>query len=184
LLVDATHPFAEQMTRHAWEATQETAVRHLHLRRPEWTPMPPEQWIQVPDLDAAAAVLPSGARAFAATGRGSLDAFSVREDVFVILRVFDPPSIPFQGNGTFEVARPPFAVSDEVDRLTRFRATHLVVKNAGGAPARTKLTAAAELGLPIVIVTRPRLPDGIEPIEAVPELLSRIDRPGRENDPG
>ena len=37
--------------------------------------------------------------------------------------------------------------------------SHLVVKNAGGAAARTKLDAAGRLSIPIIIVSRPAEPD-------------------------
>lgn len=179
LLLDATHPFAEQMSRHAAEASKLTGTPLIHLQRPPWTQQPREEWIEVPDLEAAALALPEGARAFAATGRGSLEAFQGRQDVFVILRVIDPPDAPFPGNGQFEVARPPFSVAAERRRLQALGATHLVVKNAGGDPARTKLTAAAGLGLPIVIVARNPLPAGVPVLTSVEEMLGHL-RSGSE----
>jgi precorrin-6A/cobalt-precorrin-6A reductase len=35
----------------------------------------------------------------------------------------------------------------------------IVVKNAGGAASATKLTAARELGLPVLMIARPPMPD-------------------------
>ncbi|MEM6635522.1 MAG: cobalt-precorrin-6A reductase [Pseudomonadota bacterium] len=179
LLLDATHPFAEQMSRHAAEASKLTGTRLIYLRRPPWTEQPGEEWIRVPNLEAAVRALPEGARAFAATGRGSLEAFLARRDVYMILRVIDPPGAPFPGNGQFEVARPPFSVAAERRRLEVLGATHLVVKNAGGDPARTKLTAAAALGLPIVIVARNPLPAGVPVLTSVEETLGHL-RSGSE----
>jgi len=171
LVIDATHPYAQQMSRNAGQAAALAGVPLLHLCRPPWEPEPPERWIRVPDLAAAVAALPAGARAFTATGRGSLEIFAARRDVHTCLRVIDPSAAPFPGNGEFVVARPPFTVAAEVDVLTRHRATHLVVKNAGGIPARTKLTAAARLGLPIVIVDRVPPPGGNPVVETVGEAL-------------
>jgi precorrin-6A/cobalt-precorrin-6A reductase len=175
LVVDATHPYAAQMSRHAAAAAVRTGVPLLHLCRPPWEPEAPETWIRVPDLAAAVAALPAGARAFTATGRGSLEIFAGREDVWTCLRVIDAPDRAFPGNGEFVVARPPFSVEAEVGVLRRHRATHLVVKNAGGGPARTKLTAAARLGLPILIVDRTPLPAGHPVVETVGEALDWLD---------
>jgi len=171
VMIDATHAYAAQMSRNAARAAVLAGVPLLHLCRPPWQPEPPELWISVPDLPAALAALPRGARAFTATGRGSLDHFAARRDVYTCLRVIDPPGRDFPGNGEFVVARPPFTVEAELDVLRHHRATHLVVKNAGGAPARTKLTAAARLGLPIVIVDRAPLPEGHPAVETVAEAL-------------
>ncbi len=167
ILIDATHPYAQQMSRHADQAAHDTGAACLHLSRPPWGPAAGENWIEVPDIDTAVAALPPGARAFTATGRGSLAAFARRTDIYTCLRVIDPPAGPFPGHGEFIVGRPPFTVEAELQALRRTRATHLVIKNAGGDAGRTKLTAAAQLGLPIIIVARTPLPEGGEVVETV-----------------
>jgi precorrin-6A/cobalt-precorrin-6A reductase len=171
LMIDATHPYAHQMSRHAQAAARAASVPCLHLCRPPWSKTADENWLNVPDISSAVAALPTGARAFTATGRGSLSAFVLRTDIYTLLRVIDPPTEPYAGNGEYIVARPPFSVEAEVAELRRHRATHLVVKNAGGAAARTKLTAAAQLGLPIVIVARSDLPEGTEIVETVAQAV-------------
>ena len=175
-LIDATHPYAQQMSRHADQAARDAGVACLHLARPPWDPAPRENWIEVPDIAAAVAALPPGARAFTATGRGSLAAFARRTDIYTCLRVIDPPPGPFPGHGEFIVARPPFTVEAELAELRAHCATHLVVKNAGGDAGRTKLTAAAGLGLPIIIVARARLPEGAEAVETVEAALDWLAR--------
>jgi precorrin-6A/cobalt-precorrin-6A reductase len=37
--------------------------------------------------------------------------------------------------------------------------THVVAKNAGGLAARAKIDAARALGLPVVMIARPAIPD-------------------------
>ena len=61
---------------------------------------------------------------------------------------------PFAG-GRFLVGRPPFSVADEVALFTKLAVDVLVVKNAGGAASRTKLTAARQLGIPVLMIARP-----------------------------
>ncbi len=154
-LIDATHPYAAQISRNACAAARDTGVPLLRLSRPVWTRQPPEVWTEVPDMAAAAAALPTGARAFLATGRQSLSAFLTRTDIWIALRQVDPPAAAFPGTGQYVLARPPFDEAAERALFTDLRITHLVAKNAGGEAARTKLTAAAALHIPITMVARP-----------------------------
>jgi len=50
-----------------------------------------------------------------------------------------------------------------------------VTKNAGGDGARAKLTAARELGLPVVMIRRPPPPAGAL-VTSVEEALARLDQ--------
>jgi len=158
-IIDATHPFAAQISANAVKAATATDTPITRILRPPWTQQTGEIWIRVPSVEAAAKALPPGARAFVATGRGSQDAFVARRDVWCGLRLIDPPKTTYPGNGEYVVSRPPFDTPSEMALFTLLGVTHLVVKNAGGAAARTKLTAAAKLGLPIIIVSRPEEPD-------------------------
>lgn len=163
-VIDATHPFAEQITRNAVEATTRTKRPYLRLRRPPWEAQ--GDWREVPSLADAAAALPKGARAFLTTGRGDIAPFAARTDVAFTLRSIEPldglpPHIePVLG-------RPPF-LQDEEEAFLRARSiTHLVTKNAGGArPA--KLAAANVLGIPILSIAMPSAPKGsvVETVEA------------------
>ena len=104
-IIDATHPFATQISANAVAAARATDTSITRIHRPPWTPETGETWIEVPDIDAAAKALPSGARAFLATGRGSQDAFIARRDVWCALRLIDPPRSIFPGNGEYVVSR-------------------------------------------------------------------------------
>lgn len=171
-VVDATHPYAVRISANAAAACAATGAPYLRLDRPPWTRLPGERWIEARDLEGAVAALPPGARAFAATGRSSAEAFAARPDIWVALRVVDPPDAPYPGAGEYVVARPPFDEAAERALLHGLGITHLVVKNAGGAAARTKLEAAASLGLPIVVVARPPEPAG--PAFDADEIVARL----------
>ncbi len=166
-LINATHPFAAQMTANAVSAAAETGLPCLHLRRPPWVPEMGDNWQTVPSLEAAEAALPEEATAFLATGSGSAHAFT-RPDIRTILRVIEDRQTP-PPNRTCIVARPPFSIEDELETFRTHGVTHLVAKNAGGAPGATKLVAARILKLPVIMVDRPAMPAGARSVETVEE---------------
>jgi precorrin-6A/cobalt-precorrin-6A reductase len=54
----------------------------------------------------------------------------------------------------------------------------VVARNAGGAGARAKIDAARELGLPIVVIARPALPERPQ-AESVEEVLAWLGHDAR-----
>lgn len=174
-IVDATHPFAAQMSAHAAAARRETGVPLVHLRRPEWQAGPGDDWAVFADLEAAAAALPKGARAFLGTGRGSASAFLGRTDTALTLRVIDPPEKEqLAPHIAVLEGRAPFTVEEEIETFQRLGTTHLVVKNAGGTGGFAKLAAARQLGLPVLMVARPPVPEGVAVVESVGDALSWV----------
>lgn len=178
-IIDATHPFAAQISANAVSAAAATNTPITRIHRPPWERAQNETWIDVPTIDAAAKALPLGARAFLATGRGSQDAFVARDDIWCALRLIDPPKTIYPGNGEYVVSRPPFDEASERALFKLLGVTHLVVKNAGGAAARTKLAAAASLNIPIIIVSRPDEPKAAPAIdrENLREWLAEVGAP-------
>ena len=162
-VVDATHPFAAQMSRHACEACATAGVPLLALERPPWLPGPDDQWISVPDMAAAASALPvASARVFLAVGRKQLQAFAGLAQHHYLLRLVDAPesgSLPWpDASVALEIGRGPFSAEHDLALLQAHRVQWLVAKNAGGDATRGKLDAARVLGLPVVMVQRPALP--------------------------
>ena len=56
----------------------------------------------------------------------------------------------------------PFAEADDRALMQRHRTQLVVSKNAGGTGARAKLDAARALGLPVLMIDRPVLPERTE----------------------
>ncbi|MGW2314519.1 cobalt-precorrin-6A reductase [Actinomadura luteofluorescens] len=161
-LVDATHPFAERMSASAERASRLTGVPLLALRRPGWDEEDGDDWRRVPSLPDAAAALPDGARAFLTTGRRSIPVFAARAGVWFLARSVDPPEPPVPPNVRVLLARGPYTVDGERALIREHRLDVLVTKDSGGAMTRAKLTAAREDGLPVVMVDRPALPEGVQ----------------------
>ena len=160
-VVDATHPFAAQMSRNAIAACAEAGVPLVAFERAPWVAGEGDRWIAATDADDAARLLPAGAaRVFLAIGRQSLGAFAARRDLSYLLRLVDPPeaALPLAG-AEVVVDRGPFTREGDLALMRRHRIDLLVAKNAGGEGARAKILAARDLGLPVVMIGRPQVPD-------------------------
>lgn len=164
-VIDATHPFAAQMSRNAAAACARLGIPLLVLERPAWHALPGDRWMQVSDMAAAAAALPPSAETvFLAIGRKQLAAFAshAAEHRF-LLRVIDPPTteqpLPIPAKRCqLVIARGPFQLADEIALLREHGVQCLVSKNAGGADAYAKIEAARQLQIPVIMVERPVLP--------------------------
>jgi precorrin-6A/cobalt-precorrin-6A reductase len=174
-LVDATHPFAEAITANAARAAAATGVPTVALRRPGWRPGPGDDWHAVPSLTAAAEILPRlGRRVFLSTGRLGLAAFAGAADLHFVVRSVDPPEPPLPPHTRVILARGPFTTADETGLLRGHRIDVLVTKDSGGEATAAKLTAARELGLPVVVVRRPEPPAGLTVVPDVAGVLERL----------
>jgi precorrin-6A/cobalt-precorrin-6A reductase len=165
-LVDATHPFAENISRSTVGAAKAAGVPLIRFVRPAWDAA---GFQCVPDLDAAARALPGRARAFLTVGGQSLGPFVSRTDVWFLFRGVDPMENPF-AQGEALMQRPPFTLESEVDLMKAHGITHLVTKNAGGEQTRAKIDAATQLGISVIMVERPVLPV-VESASTVSDIL-------------
>ncbi|MBC7271171.1 MAG: cobalt-precorrin-6A reductase [Streptomyces sp.] len=174
-LVDATHPFAAAITANAARAAAATGVPAVVLRRPGWRPGPGDHWHTASTLANAAELLPGlGTRVFLTTGRLGLAAFAHLTDLHFVVRSVEPPAPPLPPHLDVVLARGPFTVADESALLRERRIDVLVTKDSGGAATSAKLTAARELGLPVIMVNRPPLPPDVHTVPDVPSALSAL----------
>ena len=154
LVVDALHPFAGTMRQRVLDVAEDRSETVLHLSRPPWTAQQGDKWLRVDSLAEAARVLPPEAVPLLTTGRGGWDHFATR-----IRRGYLRSIEPIEGlpsNITPLIDRPPFSLDAEIDLMRDLGVTHLVTKNAGGPHTQAKLRAAHRLGLPVVMVSRPK----------------------------
>ncbi len=159
-VLDATHPFAADISNRTARICAELGLPYGQVVRAPWTPEFGDNWINISTPEAAQKHLPLDAVVFLATGRQTLGQYCNLEGRKLLVRVIDPPTapLPFEG-GEFIIGRPPFSVENEVALFRSLGVTHLVVKNAGGSGGRAKLDAARLLGLPVLLIQRPPNPD-------------------------
>ena len=106
---------------------------------------------------------------FLTTGRSGVGAFA-RVDAWFLIRAVTPPdggAMPLRHQ--LLLSRGPYRYDDELKLLREHRIDALVTKNSGGDMTRAKLDAAEALGVPVVMVGRPALPDGVRAVSTVAE---------------
>lgn len=170
-VVDATHPFAAQMSSNAVQACAAAGVPLLALERPAWRAQGGDVWTHVADIDAAVQALPAEpARVFLAIGKQNLSPFLACSQHWYLLRLVDPVLDLPAARGHVVLDRGPFTLQGDRALLQAHGITHIVAKNSGGAGAEAKLVAARELGLPVILIDRPHIPSR-HTVGSVPEVL-------------
>lgn len=184
-VVDATHPFAATMTSSAAVACAATGIPLLRLARPGWAGLAgAADWNWVDSIAAAAAATDRlGRRPFLTTGRQTLEQFRVLADRFVLVRVVEPPDSALPVRWELIRDRGPYSLTAELSLMRSNSIDVLVTKDSGGDYTSAKLNAASRLGIPVVVVRRPAVPEGVQSVESVPAALawlSAFGPPGSE----
>ncbi|WP_375469501.1 cobalt-precorrin-6A reductase [uncultured Nostoc sp.] len=178
LLIDATHPFATQISLNAADAATEVGVPRLMLIRPPWEKGSDDRWIEVDSIEAAAASVANQAqRVFLTVGRQELAAFAHCEKIWFLMRMIDPPTddalVP---PGMILCDRGPFTLNNEKQILIHHKIDTIVSKNSGGDATKPKIIAARELGVKVVMVNRPAIPPGEQVTDVDGALAWLFDR--------
>ncbi|MEM9715979.1 MAG: cobalt-precorrin-6A reductase [Pseudomonadota bacterium] len=156
VLIDATHPFANRMTANAASVD---VTHHAILQRPAWVAGPSDFWTEMTAPEDAAQFVKPNQVVFLATGRQTIEAFGCLSEAYIYARIIDPPTAPYPSKGEYLQGRPPFSLEDEIKLFTDLKVDWLIVKNAGGPNSVSKLEAARALGIPVLMLERPTLPD-------------------------
>jgi precorrin-6A/cobalt-precorrin-6A reductase len=175
LLIDASHPFAAQISQNARLAAELAGTPRLQVVRPPWPRDPLDRWIEVADLAGAAQIIRRVAkRIWLTVGASDLDAFAGIDDVHFLVRMIDPPRQPLAlARAELILARGPFALADELALIRRHKIGGLVAKASGGAATEAKIIAARRCDLPVVMVRRPP-PEPGETVDSVEAALGWV----------
>lgn len=153
LLIDATHPFARQISHNAHEAAARLGIPCLRLERQPWAPEEGDDWRSFDSWQDMADAIPAGARVFLAGGTQSIEIFTKREDIHLWARALKVEGRVGPPNTVFINAMPQ-SEAEERQTFLDNGITLLCCKNSGGAASFAKIAAARSLGLPVWMLKR------------------------------
>jgi precorrin-6A/cobalt-precorrin-6A reductase len=162
LLLNATHPYADRMWNNAIDAAKLADVPLVAFHRPAWAPAAGDKWSEVDGVAGAIAVLGrrKARNVFLPLGHKELVKFeAVPRHRYLIraIETFDPPlKLP---RASYIKARPPFDKASEIELLKKHEIEVMIVKNSGGSASYAMIVAARELGIEVIVINRPFVPD-------------------------
>jgi precorrin-6A/cobalt-precorrin-6A reductase len=161
-VVDATHPYADQISSNAVAACAQLAIPLATIMRPAWRPESGDQWLTVASAEAAAEALGAEPRrVFLSLGRVELGAFASSPHHHYLARMIDAPEgIVLPPDIRVILDHGPYDEPAETALLMNEKIDVLVSKNSGGTATSAKITAARKLGIPVVMIARPDKPHG------------------------
>jgi len=177
MVIDATHPFAAQISTNAFHAVRGAGIPLLALRRAAWAPHEGDHWTMVPSMEAAVAALGKRPRrVFLALGRKELAPFEAAPQHSYVIRSIDPVEPPLKvPDASYIRARGPFTEADDAVLLRSQGIQVIVCKNSGGKATSGKLAAARVQNIPVIMVERPEVPQ-VRVVKTVEQAIGWIDQ--------
>jgi precorrin-6A/cobalt-precorrin-6A reductase len=176
VLIDATHPYASIISANAVAAARQASVPLIAIRRPAWRAASGDRWIEVDDVTAAVKALgDTPRRVFVALGRNEIAALAAAPQHFYLIRSVDPVDQPLRlPDAIYVTGRGPFGEAEDRALLAEHRIDAVLAKNSGGDATYGKIAAARTLGLPVILLRRPALPE-VPTVETIEEALTWLD---------
>lgn len=172
-VVDATHPYAAQISANAARAAGVCGIPCWALRRPAWQPQAGDDWREISDWAELIKALKPFKRPLFTLGREPLQHLDeIPAEQFWTLRALDV----YPSNERCEVigARGPFLIEDERALFERRQIDVLISKNSGSSATEPKLEVARERGVPVLVLKRPVLPEVDREFTTVNSVLQAL----------
>ncbi|MDZ7620914.1 MAG: cobalt-precorrin-6A reductase [Candidatus Competibacteraceae bacterium] len=174
LLIDATHPYAAQISHNAARAARMAGVPLWAYRRPAWRPEPGDDWRLVANWSEIMKALRAFQRPFFTIGLEPLRHVAEippGQHWWVRCLAAEPSASP---SLTLICATGPFTLENEQALLRDQRIDVLIAKNSGGRAVAAKLAAARQLRIPVVMLERPVLPGADREMTDVSDLAAAL----------
>jgi precorrin-6A/cobalt-precorrin-6A reductase len=175
-LIDATHPYATTISANAAAAARKAAVPFVALRRPPWTAVAGDHWIEVSSARAAVDAIGQKSRnVFVALGRNEITPFAGAPQHHYLIRSVDPvdPPLPLP-HVTYVTARGPFSEGSDRALMAAHGIEVVISKNSGGSAAYGKIAAARTLGIEVIMLRRPPPPEA-PAVDTIGEVIVWLD---------
>ncbi|QLF91828.1 cobalt-precorrin-6A reductase [Pseudomonas sp. ABC1] len=173
LLLDVTHPYAARISHNAALAARQCGIPCWALRRPGWRPGPGDDWRDVTNWSSLCSALAPFHRPFFTLGREPLEYLqTIPAGQFWTIRQLTPQAPHPRAH--IIASRGPFELEQERELFKARRFDVLVSKNSGGQATEAKLQVARELGIPVLMLQRPDLPDVARVFEEMEALYQSL----------
>jgi len=177
VLIDATHPYAGGISANAWAAAQMSSVRFVAVHRPPWIAVAGDRWTEVENVrDAVRALGDEPRRVLVALGRNELAPLLEAPQHSYLIRSVDPVDPPLRlPHATYVTGRGPFVEADEIALMRTHRIEVVIAKNSGGGATYGKIAATRALGIEVIMLRRPPVPDAPSGVATVDEAIAWLD---------
>jgi precorrin-6A/cobalt-precorrin-6A reductase len=176
LIIDATHPFAAKISKHAHGAAERGNIALIRLERPAWQQPQDGKWQGFDRFESCLASIPSGSKVFVTTGRKNLQLLARYPSLSGIVRSIEAPDSKLPDGWKLLLERPPHTLEHEAALMREHHITHLICKNSGGKQTLAKLFAANQLGIEVLMIERPPKPP-CPTYHSISTLLAAVGNP-------
>lgn len=167
LMIDASHPYAKNVSKNAMDACHALGIPYLRYERPG-VPVAGGKLCRVRDYEEAAKrAAELGRNIFLTTGSRNLRVFKESpclKGCRIVARVLPTPEVITEMTDMGFTPRDivalqgPFSEKLNEEMFRQYGAEVIVMKNSGRiGGADTKLAAAEALGLPVILIERPEM---------------------------
>jgi len=170
--LDATHPYAEKMTAKAWAVAQQLDLPYWRFHRAPWQTQAGDNWQMFDGWSQLLAALAEFKSVFLTAGQIDETAVATfakygEQGQKQLLRTAVQPKYSLPDSMCWIKAIGPFDLENELALMQEHQVDVLVSKNSGGKATEAKLAAARSLGIPVMMLARPALPNGITTFEQI-----------------
>lgn len=186
-VLDVTHPYAEQMTATAWAVTQQLELPYWRFHRAPWQAQAGDNWQLFQDWQQLLPALADYRAVFLTAGQigeAAVTAFAdygQQKQQRQLLRTAVQPALQLPASMSWIKAIGPFDVAGELALMQAHKIDVLVSKNSGGKATEAKLEAARRLGISVMMLARPDLPEGMTIFEQLDDCSEAILKFQRSN---
>lgn len=173
LIIDATHPFARQITDNARQAARITKIPLIRLERPLWKQQKGDIWTNTKNIDEALTIIPKDKNILLALGRKQLARFANRKEAIFFARMINYPDNQDAFKNIEFIISPPTDCASEKELFLSKNIDCIVCRNSGGSVSYGKIEAARELCIPVIMIERTAV-SNIMTVHSVDDILNYL----------
>ncbi|MEM9050263.1 MAG: precorrin-6A/cobalt-precorrin-6A reductase [Pseudomonadota bacterium] len=157
-VVIAAHPWSSAFEQAVAETADAKGVPCLRLLRPAWRPGAGDRWTPIRDPRGAVAEILRGGyqRPFVSIGRNQIAPLSTMRGRRVFFRLPPGGALPDIAHGRILETSGEVSIASEIALFRKHNIDAVVARNIGGRSGWPKLQAARQLGLPVLMIRRPK----------------------------